>query len=136
MPDLNDIYLQNYVRFQLGVEVQVIKGRIAAHFQFWETLVTPEWLADLLRFGVTVPWEKAPPRFFLPNSVSVIGPSADIVRKILLEYEAFGFVWRVDTVPFCVLPLQLKVTGNKNALIYDMSPLNSYVDKCSFKLEG
>ena len=60
MPDLNDIYLQNYVRFQLGVEVQVIKGRIAAHFQFWETLVTPEWLADLLRFGVTVPWDKAP----------------------------------------------------------------------------
>ena len=46
MPDLNDIYLQNYVRFQLGVEVPVLKGRIAAHFQFWETLATPEWCKD------------------------------------------------------------------------------------------
>ena len=46
MPDLNDIYLQNYVRFQLGVEVPVFKGRIAAHFQFWETLATPEWCKD------------------------------------------------------------------------------------------
>ena len=35
-----------------------------------------------------------------------------------------------------VLPLQLKVTGAKQALIYYMSPLNEYVEKSSFKLEG
>jgi hypothetical protein len=34
------------------------------------------------------------------------------------------------------MPLQLKQTSNKIALIYDMSPLNEYVEKSQFKLEG
>jgi hypothetical protein len=34
------------------------------------------------------------------------------------------------------MPLQVKETGGKMALIYDMSVLNEYVHQASFKLEG
>jgi hypothetical protein len=34
------------------------------------------------------------------------------------------------------MPLQVKDTGEKKALIYDMSVLNEYVEKSTFKLEG
>ena len=98
---------------------------------------TPSWLLDLLTTGVTIPWDKKPPRFLLTNNQSAVNNSViPDVRKIITEYESYGFVRRVSAVPHCVLPLQLKVTGGKVALIYDMSPVNSYVKKLSFKLEG
>ena len=34
------------------------------------------------------------------------------------------------------MPLQIKQTSDKTALIYDMSALNDYVEKNKFKLEG
>jgi hypothetical protein len=52
-----------------------------------------------------------------------------VIRQILTEYLEFGFVEKVNEVPYCVLPLQVKQTGEKTALIYDMSPLNCYVEK-------
>jgi hypothetical protein len=39
-------------------------------------------------------------------------------------------------MPYCVLPLQLKITADKSALIYDMSRLNLYVEQSKFKLES
>ena len=137
MPDLDDKYLRNYVNFQLGQDLPLIKGRIKAHINFWKQLNTPDWLLDLIGTGVTIPWDRYPPRFLLPNNKSVVDKmTIPIVRNILNEYEDFGFIRKVHTVPYCVLPLQLKVTGDKQALIYDMSPLNEYVEKSSFKLEG
>jgi hypothetical protein len=39
-------------------------------------------------------------------------------------------------MPYCILPLQVKDTGEKKSLIHDMSKLNDYVQKNSFKLES
>jgi hypothetical protein len=58
------------------------------------------------------------------------------VRQILHEYLRWGFVEKVKEMPYCVLPLQLKISSSKVALIYDMSPLNVYVEKSKFKLES
>jgi len=49
--DLDDIYVQNYVDFQLGKAEPIIKGRIAMHKNFWIGLGTPDWLLDLLTNG-------------------------------------------------------------------------------------
>jgi hypothetical protein len=46
------------------------------------------------------------------------------VRNTLKEYLHYGFVEKVTDIPYCVMPLQVKATGDKTALIYDMSVLN------------
>jgi hypothetical protein len=58
------------------------------------------------------------------------------VRDTLKEYLQFGFIKPVDTVPYCVMPLQVKTSPSKNSLIYDMTALNEFVDTNKFSLEG
>ncbi len=72
----------------------------------------------------------------LPNSASVTGEYLAWVRGTICEFLDFGFVELVTEPPHCILPLQIKNTSGKFALIHDMSPLNCYVDKASFILEG
>jgi hypothetical protein len=58
------------------------------------------------------------------------------VRDTLTEYLRFGFIEKVTEIPYCVMPLQVKDSSNKKALIFDMSMLNDFVEKNKFKLEG
>jgi len=135
--DLEDQYVKNYVDFQLGRTDPIIKGRIAKHAKFWRELGTPEWLYEVLTNGVKIPFQKEAPRIVLPNNKSAVNPKViHWMRETLLEYERFGFIKRVDSIPFCVMPLQVKESSEKVALIYDMSVLNDYVQQASFKLEG
>jgi hypothetical protein len=88
-------------------------------------LGTPNWLLEFLRTGVKIPFAQEAPRIVLPNNRSSMVPEAvDWVRSTLLEYERYGFIKKVQEIPFCVMPLQVKETGGKMALIYDMSVLN------------
>ena len=135
--DLEDSFVQNYVKFQLGQEDPIIKGRIRSHAQFWQGLGPPDWLMQIIRTGVQIPFAKKAPRILLPNNKSAVSAQAiPVVREILREYLQYGFVKRVTEIPYCVMPLQVKDTGGKTALIYDMSVLNDFVEQASFKLEG
>lgn len=49
--DIENVYVQNYVEFQLGKADPVIKGRISAYEKLWKELGTPEWLLELLTSG-------------------------------------------------------------------------------------
>jgi Reverse transcriptase (RNA-dependent DNA polymerase) len=87
--------------------------------------------------GITIPFEVMPGPMYLPNNTTVLSvESVPVVRQILSEYLECGFIEIVDERPYCVLPLQLKVTAEKAALIYDMSRLNTYVQQAKFKLES
>jgi len=133
----DDAFVENYVKFQLGEQDPIIKGRIRAHADFWQGLAPPDWLMQIVRTGVRIPFAKPAPRIVLPNNKSAASSQAvPTVRSILREYLSYGFVKKVDAIPYCVMPLQIKETGGKTALIYDMSVLNDYVDTASFKLEG
>jgi len=135
--DLEDSYMLNYLDFHLGNRKPVIKDRLRNHKPFWQTLNTPDWLLDVIGTGVKVPWDADPPSIYLPNNRSALAPEyAGWMNATLLEYLEYGFISRVPDRPYCVLPLQVKDTGSKLALIYDMSPLNQYVQKASFHLEG
>jgi hypothetical protein len=71
------------------------------------------------------------------NTKAVCNPEmVPVVRGILNEYLQFGFIEKVTEVPYCILPLQIKQTSDKMALIYDMSPLNEYVEKSKYKIES
>ena len=134
---LDDKYVNNYVLFHLGKAEPIIKHRIRAHAKFWEEITSLPWLLDVVKNGVDLPFSTEPPCIMLPNNKSAV--TKDIVpwvRDTIKEYLRFGFVKKVQSVPYCVLPLQVKDTGGKVALIYDMSMLNDYVEKNKFKLEG
>ena len=92
---------------------------------FWIELGTPQWLLEFIDTGITIPFADPPPRMFCNNNVTVLDPNnVGTVRNIIKEYLAYGFVEEVNFMPYCVLPLQLKVTADKSALIYDMLKLN------------
>jgi len=134
--DIEDKYVQNYVKFHLGQEKPWIVGRIRAHAKFWESLSPPPWLMDTITGGVKVPFDTTPPRIILPNNKSAVGPDiVPWVRSTITEYLEYGFIEEVSEIPYCVSPLQVKDTGGKLALICDMSLLNDYVQKAKFKLE-
>ncbi len=134
---IGDSYVENYARFQLGTEEPIIRGRIKSHYNFWTTVTSIPWLLDIIRTGVKIPFTQLPPRIVLPNNRSaVIDAVVPWVRETLAEYIRYGFIEKVDTIPYCVMPLQVKTTSDKTALIYDMSVLNDYVEKNKFKLES
>jgi len=135
--DWLDPFVQNYVNFHKNAEVPLFKNRLRSHVSFWRELNAPPWLLDMIGSGVKIPFENNPPTFMLPNSKSVMDPvHVPWIRATLTEFLKLGFVSVVSEPPHCVLPLQLKNTSGKLAIIYDMSPLNDYVQKASFKLEG
>ncbi len=135
--DLTCPFVDNYAKAHLGTDSPIIKGRLAKHANFWNTLRTPDWLKEVIESGFTVPFQKLPPKIFLQNNRSVLEQSKiEWVRNTLVEYEQLGFIRRTTEIPHCVSPLQIKDTGNKTALIFDMSVVNDYVEKSKFKMEG
>jgi Reverse transcriptase (RNA-dependent DNA polymerase) len=135
--DIEDYYVDNYIRFQLDLAQPDFKHRLSNHTDFWRTLNTEPWLLDIIKNGIRIPFERKPPRMLLQNTKAVLeNDNVPVVRQIIREYLQYGFIAKVEQIPYCVLPLQIKVTSSKTALIYDMSPLNLYVEKSKFKLEG
>jgi hypothetical protein len=135
--DIDDLSVQNYAKFHMGTEQINFKNRLRLHLDFWKQLHTPEWVLDYIENGICIPFESKPPRMILQNTKAVNQPDmVPVIRQILNEYIEFGFIEKVESVPYCILPLQVKQTSDKTALIYDMSPLNEYVEKSKFKIES
>jgi len=135
--DIEDESVLDYVKFHLTGTTPRIKGRLAKHLPYWYTLHTPDWLLDIIKNGFSIPFHKNPPRMLLQNCKAVHKPeNNEFMRNILAEYLDSGFIEIVKQQPYCILPLQLKESSDKVSLIFDMSPLNDYVDKNKFKIEG
>lgn len=135
--DIENPYVINYVNYHLNSEMPDIIGRLKSHSEFWETLNAPENVMQIVKYGFKVPFLKNPPKIFLDNNKSSLtSANASWVEQTLLEYEELGFISRTTEIPYCVLPLQVAEHPDKKSLIHDESPLNIYVDKKRFKLEG
>ena len=132
---VDDIFIQNYILFHLGKKKPNFKNRVSSHFEFWVGLNSPEWLLNIIKHGVSTPFETNPPKVFLPKSSLILSRQNFLwVKAKLQEFLDYGFVLMVKDPPDCVL--SLKNTSQKIALIHDMSPLNEYVEKSKFTLEG
>ena len=135
--DIYDSYVRNYVFYLLNKEVPLIVGRLKKHVEFWKSIKTPEWILEIILHGFKVPFLKEPPVLFFPNNKSAVDPkNRKWVLNTLAEFESYGFIKRVDKPPYCILPLSVAEHPEKLSLIHDESPLNIYVDKTKFKLEG
>ena len=136
--DIEDPFIVNFVRYQLGLERPIIKGRLSAHAHFWRTLGTPDWLQTFIEAGLMIPFDSVPGPILLPNNKTATCPeNIQWVRDTILDYEQWGFVEKVAFVPKCVLPLQVSVDPDgKRRLIHDESVLNDFVSKKKFKLDS
>jgi Reverse transcriptase (RNA-dependent DNA polymerase)/RNase H-like domain found in reverse transcriptase len=135
--DIENPYVINYVDFHLENAEPDFKNRLSAHLPFWVQLNSPDWLLEYINKGITIPFDRMPDKMYFTNHPTVLSEeNIPVVRQILVEYLQYGFVEIVTDRPYCVLPLQLKVTAEKSALIYDMSRLNLFVQQSKFKLES
>ena len=105
--DIGDSYVDNYVKFLLGIEDPIIKGRLRNHADFWVSLGAPDWLLEIIRFGVKIPFlSKPPPIFLLNNKSAISAENTPWVRATINEFLRYGFVKKVDYMPYCVMPLR------------------------------
>jgi hypothetical protein len=108
--NVDDYYVDNYLQFYLGLNEPDFKHRLSSHLRFWDTLNAPGWILDIIKSGVKIPFEKKPHRMLLQNNRTVLADNVvPQIRQILREYLEAGFITVVKEVPFCVLPLQLRV---------------------------
>ena len=75
----------------------MIKGRLRHCADFWKTLNPPDWVLDVVRFGVKIPFEKEPPRMILPNNRSCL-ENKSWVRQTIMEFVELGFVKKEDNL--------------------------------------
>ena len=135
--DIYNKFVQNYVFYMLNRESPIIVGRLKHHISFWRSLNTPDWILDMISNGFKVPFLRKPPVIYLPNNKTALeSKNVEWVLETLAEFESFGFISRVEKIPYCVLPLSVAVHPEKLSLIHDESPLNLYVEKSKFKLDG
>jgi hypothetical protein len=130
-------WIKDYVKFHLYGTTPQFVNRISSCVQFWKNIGAKEWLVDIIENGVKIPFAIMPPRIRLKNNPTALSrDNIDWVRNTLNEYQRDGFIEQVSYTPYCVMPLQIKDNGTKKSLIFDMSKLNDYVLKSSFKLES
>ena len=135
--DTSNVYIQDYVSYHLYGKMPKILSRLRAHLNFWKEIGAPQKVLDIIEYGFRIPFERKPPRIIMENNKTALSKEKIVwVESTILEYESFGFVTRVNYVPHCVLPLQVAEHPDKWSLIHDESPLNIYVEKSRFKLEG
>ena len=135
--DINNIFVDNYVQYQLGYKDPIIYNRLRYHLDFWKTLNSPPWLLDIIENGFKIDFHTPPPKMFFPNSKSCYdGNNFEWLTNTITEFLDYHFISEMNEIPYCVLPLQIAQHPEKLSLIHDESPLNFYVNKKNFKLEG
>ena len=135
--DIEDPYIQNYVNYTIGIERPKIVGRLKAHLHFWKEIHAPDEILNIIEKGFEIPFISKPPPIYLPNNKSALERKhRPWIMETLREFLDYGFISKVETVPYCVLPLQIAVHPTKLSLIHDESILNDYVIKNRFKLEA
>ena len=133
--DIDDPFIIDYFNYHFYGSKPLIKGRLKNSSEFWESLNPPDWILDIVRNGIRIPFQNEPPIILLPNNRSCIEKKS-WVRGTIIEFLEYGFVKKVDYIPHCVLPLQVDFSGEKLCLIHDEQALNKYVLKNKYKVEG
>jgi hypothetical protein len=91
--DIDDMWVDDYIQFHVNQRPPYFIDRLSKHYAYWEGIGAPDWIVDLIQYGVKIPFMQRPPRINLPNNRSVL--SGDIVpwvRDTLQEYLKFGFI--------------------------------------------
>jgi hypothetical protein len=92
-----------------------------------------EYIANLLKFGYTLPLREYPPKSNLDNNKSAL-MKPDSVEDHLFMYESAGCIVATKEEPHLCLPLSM-VWSNKERMVTDGSrSLNPFLWDCPVKL--
>ena len=113
-----------------------IKGSLHQSYSFWVSIGAHPFLLDVIQSGYRIPFRSVPPPLLRPNNRSALEHN-DFVYDSLGELFRNGWARLVPEPPHCVSPLQVAIQPNgKKRLILDLTHVNQYVWKQTFKMEG
>ena len=126
----SDLYFDNVEQFEFEQYqgVSSVKGRLAAHYDFWESqLKANSYVLDVIKNGYRLPMAEMPPRKFLRNNKSALNHVpfvTDAIDALVLS----GSVEQVTDIPYIVNPLTVAQNkGGKLRLVLDLRFVNPYV---------
>ena len=130
-----DLLERSYVDYFEGSESVIVKGRLRANVQFWESIGTSHFVLSVIREGYKIPSYYTPTSVFLPNNKSAL-LNADFVLGAITELRKVGSVVQCPCPPVVLNPLSVSIqpTGKKR-LILDLRHVNFFVKKSKIKFE-
>jgi hypothetical protein len=111
-----------------------VKGRLAAHVPFWESIGASPFVLSVLKEGYQFPLISEPPRSFKDNNKSA-SLNSDFVTQAVLELLGSNRIKEVFTPPHVVNPLSVSSKGTKKRLILDLREVNLHVFKTKIKFD-
>ena len=118
-----------------GSESVIVKGRLRANVQFWESISASLFVLSVIREGYKIPFYYTPTSVFLPNNKSALR-IADFVLCVITELVKVGSVVQCPCPPVAVNPLYVSIQPNgKKRLILDLRHVNFFVKKSKIKFE-
>ena len=113
-----------------------VDGRLAHFVEKWEEITDNKWVLSIVRHGFRIPFSKIPPLSSVPIRMSQ-SSSLFIREEIenLLNKQAVERVQNPGTPGFYSHIFLVQKKNGKLRLIIDLSLLNRYIKKQSFKME-
>ena len=130
-----DLLERSYVDYFEGSESVIVKGRLRANVQFWESIGASHFVLSVIREGYKIPFYYTPTSVFLPNNKSALH-NANFVLGTITELLKDCLVVQCPCPPVVVNPLSVSIQPNgKKRLILDLRHVNFFVQKSKIKFE-
>ena len=109
---------------------------LRSHLDNWKLAECPQFIRDWICNGISLPLNKSPPSFDLPNHV-MSNVQKQFVNSKIKDLVKCGVLSESINKPFCISPLGcVSKRNNKFRLITDLRSLNSYIDAPKIVYEG
>ena len=126
---------RSYVDYFEGSESVIVKGRLRANVEFWESIGASLFVLSVIREGYKIPFSYTPTSVFLPKNKSALH-NAHFVLGTITELLKVGSVVQCPCLPVVVNPLSVSIQPNgKKRLILDLRHVNVFVKKSKIKFE-
>ena len=90
-----ELFLQQVAYFKNShVCSKGVKGRLAKHVQYWQSIGASEFVIDTIKNGYVVPFQRPPPPMFFKNNKSAID-NAKFVDQSTADLLETGCIERV-----------------------------------------
>ena len=112
-----------------------IKGRLKQHVNFWSDIGASPMILSIINDGYRIPFTDEPPPMFCNNNRSA-RLEYSFVTKSILELLSSNRITEKSVPSYITSPLSVaQQASGKKRLILDLSKLNKFVQKTSFKLD-
>ncbi len=112
-----------------------IKSRLKSALYFWDLLDKSGWATNLIKEGYVIPFlQKPQPAYFLNNKSAL--QEKTFVSEAILNLVKNGLAECVVEPPVVINALSVAIQASgKKRLILDLSPLNRFIRKRTFRCE-